>query len=124
MFESARAILTSVFGYDRFIFLQRQVLERVLQRRHTLAVMPTGGGGGERHREDFLRLMAKRRVTQGFPVVILDQSGLLCGEPTAEHCHRRLVAEYLRQRRPRLEIAHLEKRRARATGSRPGCAPD
>lgn len=113
-----------MFGYDRFIFLQRQVLERVLQQRHTLAVMPTGGGGWERYREDFLHLMAERRITQGFPLGILDQSCLLCGEPTAEHCHRGLVAEYLRQRRPQLEIAHLEKCRARATGSRPGCAPD
>lgn len=44
MIERARAILKAVFGYDRFISLQRQVIEQVLQRRDTLAVMPTGGG--------------------------------------------------------------------------------
>ncbi len=32
---------------------------------------------------------------------------LLCAEPTAEHCHRRLVAEYLAQRIPGLGVVHL-----------------
>ncbi|MGD0361782.1 MAG: DUF488 family protein [Bryobacteraceae bacterium] len=32
---------------------------------------------------------------------------LLCSEPTAEHCHRRLVLEYLRDRWGDLDITHL-----------------
>lgn len=32
---------------------------------------------------------------------------LLCGEPTAEHCHRRLVAEYWAERLRELSIIHL-----------------
>ena len=32
---------------------------------------------------------------------------LLCAEPTAEHCHRRLVAEYWAARFPDLTIVHL-----------------
>jgi uncharacterized protein (DUF488 family) len=32
---------------------------------------------------------------------------LLCAEPTAEHCHRRLVAEYWAERVPDLTIIHL-----------------
>ena len=32
---------------------------------------------------------------------------LLCMEPTPEHCHRRLVAELLKERWPELEIEHL-----------------
>jgi uncharacterized protein (DUF488 family) len=32
---------------------------------------------------------------------------LLCSEATAEHCHRRLVAEYWAERIPDLEIVHL-----------------
>jgi ATP-dependent DNA helicase RecQ len=42
--DQARRILKTVFGYDDFIFLQERVLENVLERRDTLAVMPTGGG--------------------------------------------------------------------------------
>ncbi len=40
----AESLLKSVFGYDRFKPLQREVIENVLQKRDTLAVMPTGGG--------------------------------------------------------------------------------
>ncbi len=32
---------------------------------------------------------------------------LLCAEPTAEQCHRRLVAEYWAERIPGLDIVHL-----------------
>jgi ATP-dependent DNA helicase RecQ len=42
--KQARKILKSVFGYDRFISLQEQVIANVLRKRDTLAVMPTGGG--------------------------------------------------------------------------------
>jgi len=38
------SILKDVFGYDQFKPLQREVIANVLQRRDTLAIMPTGGG--------------------------------------------------------------------------------
>jgi ATP-dependent DNA helicase RecQ len=38
------AILKEIFGYDTFRPLQREVIENVLARRDTLAIMPTGGG--------------------------------------------------------------------------------
>lgn len=38
------SILKDVFGYDTFRPLQREVIENVLARRDTLAIMPTGGG--------------------------------------------------------------------------------
>jgi uncharacterized protein (DUF488 family) len=36
-----------------------------------------------------------------------DRACLLCSEPTPEHCHRRLVAEYLKRNWPEMEIEHL-----------------
>lgn len=44
MIERAKSILKSVFGYEQFISLQKNVVEHVLQRRDCLVVMPTGGG--------------------------------------------------------------------------------
>ncbi len=44
MIRQAKKILKEVFGYDAFIFLQERVIENVLDRRDTLAVMPTGAG--------------------------------------------------------------------------------
>lgn len=41
---SPSSILKETFGYDTFRPLQREVIENVLARRDTLAVMPTGGG--------------------------------------------------------------------------------
>ncbi len=42
--DQAAQILKTVFGYDSFRPLQRDVIDTVLSRRDTLAVMPTGGG--------------------------------------------------------------------------------
>jgi ATP-dependent DNA helicase RecQ len=38
------SILKNTFGYDTFRPLQREVIENVMARQDTLAVMPTGGG--------------------------------------------------------------------------------
>jgi ATP-dependent DNA helicase RecQ len=37
-------ILSTIFGYEKFKPLQREVIENVLMRRDSLAIMPTGGG--------------------------------------------------------------------------------
>ena len=36
--------LKSHFGFDRFLPLQEEIIQRVLARKDTLVVMPTGGG--------------------------------------------------------------------------------
>ena len=38
------SILKETFGYDTFRPYQREVIENVLARKDSLAVMPTGGG--------------------------------------------------------------------------------
>jgi uncharacterized protein (DUF488 family) len=44
----------------------------------------------------FLELMAERRIETAIAPALFDVSTvLLCSEPTAEQCHRRLVVEYL-----------------------------
>src|SRR5512133_3407968 len=42
--DQTASLLKSVFGYDQFKPLQRNVIENVLNKRDTLAIMPTGGG--------------------------------------------------------------------------------
>ena len=37
----------------------------------------------------------------------LDRACLLCSEPTPEHCHRRLVADYLKEEWNHVTIEHL-----------------
>ena len=42
--QSPETILNTVFGYQEFKPLQREVIQNVLNKRDTMAMMPTGGG--------------------------------------------------------------------------------
>ena len=55
----------------------------------------------------FLELLAERDVHSVLDQQLFDGSVLLCSEATPEHCHRRLVAEYLQARWGNLQITHL-----------------
>src|SRR5271157_6132758 len=46
----------------------------------------------------FVELMRSRRIDKIVPRELLADGCLLCSEETPEHCHRRLVAEYLREK--------------------------
>jgi uncharacterized protein (DUF488 family) len=65
------------------------------------------GDWGEYERK-FLELLKARRVESRVSREMLDGGCLLCSEETAEHCHRRLVAEYLKAHWGEVEIDHLE----------------
>ena len=65
------------------------------------------GGSWETYTKQFVGLLVKRRVEDQIEPALLDRACLLCSEPTPEHCHRRLVAEYLQQKWTQVEIHHL-----------------
>lgn len=66
-------------------------------------------GRWEDYESRFLHLMAERRVEDKIdPKLFEVPTALLCSEATAEHCHRRLVLEYLRNKwGNNLAIVHL-----------------
>lgn len=55
----------------------------------------------------FLSLMKQRRVESIVSRDLLADGCLLCSEDTPERCHRRLVAEYLKQHWVTVDIRHL-----------------
>ncbi len=56
----------------------------------------------------FLALMAERQVDRHLDRALFERpTVLLCSEPTAERCHRRLVIEYLREKWGDVTISHL-----------------
>ena len=54
----------------------------------------------------FLDLMARRRI-ENIDRSQFDGGCLLCSEDKPHHCHRRLVAEYLKDKWGNVEIEHL-----------------
>ncbi len=60
----------------------------------------------QEYEERFLDLMAQRRIEE-LDRESLDGGCLLCSEDKPHHCHRRLVAEYLRNKWGDVEIEHL-----------------
>ena len=65
------------------------------------------GGNWPTYERQFLDLMARRKVESSVDKGIISVGCLLCSEATPEHCHRRLVAEYLKLRWPDVCIQHL-----------------
>ncbi len=63
--------------------------------------------GWPRYERDFLVLLAERQVERKVSSDLIHLGCLLCGEDTPSHCHRRLVAEYLRDKWGDLTITHL-----------------
>jgi uncharacterized protein (DUF488 family) len=65
------------------------------------------GGDWASYEKSFLELMARRRVEDLVSRESVDGACLLCSEDKPHHCHRRLVAEYLRSKWGDLSIEHL-----------------
>jgi len=65
------------------------------------------GGNWPTYERQFLDLIARRKVESSVDKGIISGGCLLCSEATREHCHRRLVAEYLKLRWPDVCIQHL-----------------
>jgi uncharacterized protein (DUF488 family) len=66
------------------------------------------GGRWEDYEKRFCSLIAERRIeTQLNRSLFAIPTVLLCSEPAPEHCHRRLVLDYLNEKWGDLRIAHL-----------------
>jgi uncharacterized protein (DUF488 family) len=59
------------------------------------------------YERQFLELMRSRRIEETVPRESLDGGCLLCSEEKPHHCHRRLVAEYLKDKWGEVEIEHI-----------------
>jgi len=59
------------------------------------------------YEREFLELMKSRKIETNVSGDTVAEGCLLCSEEKPDHCHRRLVAEYLKQHWENVEIIHL-----------------
>jgi uncharacterized protein (DUF488 family) len=59
------------------------------------------------YEQQFQDLIRSRRIEETVPREILNEGCLLCSEEKPHHCHRRLVAEYLRDKWGDVQIDHI-----------------
>lgn len=65
-------------------------------------------GTWDEYERRFLALMAERKVEDKIDRSMFDvPTVLLCTEPTARRCHRRLVLEYLQSKWGNFDVVHL-----------------
>lgn len=94
---------------ERIVGTEYHHLELLAPTPEIRATMKPGGGGWAAYEALFLPLLAERRITERLERRFFTERTccLLCSEPTAEHCHRRLVAEHLQRAWPEIDIIHL-----------------
>lgn len=59
------------------------------------------------YEKQFLDLMYTRKIEDKIPKDVIAEGCLLCSEDKPHHCHRRLVAEYLREHWGEVVVKHL-----------------
>lgn len=59
------------------------------------------------YKQKFLELMRKREIEKGVDPNLIADGCLLCSEDRPDHCHRRLVAEYLKAHWGDVEVTHI-----------------
>jgi uncharacterized protein (DUF488 family) len=82
-------------------------LPELAPSQHILDAYKKNGGDWGTYEREFLSLMSARQIENKVDKKLIEGGCLLCSEATPEHCHRRLVAEYLRDKWGGFEIVHL-----------------
>ena len=64
-------------------------------------------GDWSAYEKELVTLLSRRRIEKEISMVMLDGACLLCSEDKPDHCHRRLVAEYFKEKSGNIIIKHI-----------------
>ncbi len=93
-----RALVGATYEHAPVLAPTQQLLDAYKKRK----------GDWATYRREFLALMERRKIQHVLsPESFERRTALLCSEPTAEHCHRRLVAEFLEEHWTEVTVVHL-----------------
>lgn len=93
-----RELLGASYEHDPQLAPTQEMLDEYKKRK----------GDWDAYEREFMNLLATREIERTHsPSQFEVPTALLCSEATAEHCHRRLVCEYLAERWPDVRAVHL-----------------
>ncbi len=92
-----RAICGIEYLHERLLAPTQEMLDEFKKRKGDWSV----------YERQFRALLIERRIEDALLPELLNDSCLLCSEETPEHCHRRLVVEYLAEKWPDVTVEHL-----------------
>jgi uncharacterized protein (DUF488 family) len=93
-----REICGAAYEHEPLLAPTQQILDAFKKRK----------GDWDVYVEAYLNLIQSRKVESALsPESFRKKTVLLCSEPTAEHCHRRLALEYLQKHWNDVVIIHL-----------------
>jgi len=100
--EDLKFFLKEILGCEYYHFEFLAPTEEIIK-----AYRETGDWVG--YEKGYFQLLEERQVAKRLDKKFFEEKAccLLCSEPTPEHCHRRLVAEYLAKLWGNVEIIHL-----------------
>lgn len=93
-----RELVGATYEHEPLLAPTQELLDEYKKRK----------GDWPTYEAQFLELMASREIERVLVIADFETpTALLCSEATAEHCHRRLVCEYLASRWPDVHAVHL-----------------
>jgi uncharacterized protein (DUF488 family) len=93
-----KAICGAEYQHEPMLAPTQEILDDYKKRK----------GSWLKYEARYVALMAERKIEHKIDRSLFSiPTVLLCSEPTAEHCHRRLVLEYLDEKWGNLKFTHL-----------------
>lgn len=99
--DDLRFFLKEICGIDYSHIVDFSPTDNMLKRYKNKEI------NWNQYEKEFKELIMVRRIEKLVDIELLKNACLLCSEPTAEKCHRRLVAEYFRKIYKNVNIIHL-----------------
>jgi uncharacterized protein (DUF488 family) len=93
-----KAICNAEYHHEPLLAPTQEILDTYKKRK----------GDWAAYEREFLTIMRERKIEKNLDrAQFIQPTVLLCSEFTAEHCHRRLVLEYLAKKWGDINIVHL-----------------
>lgn len=96
-----------VYFLDKIAAIQYEHAPLLAPTQQMLDSYKKHGGTWGEYEQRFVQLIKDRKIEAAWGEELRDADCLLCSEERPEHCHRRLVAEYLAAYHDDIKIHHL-----------------